>query len=208
LLASGGTLRLSSGTALKIVSDHHVRLIDGIVYLDFPPTLVQGERFVVETLAGMFEHSGTQFEIAVQQDRSRLRVREGLVKWRSAGASEITKAGAEMTVERNGVITRQAIVTTGRDWAWAEALAPDYSIDDQPMLGFLEWVARETGRKLTFADSSARNQVTGITLHGSVQGMTIMEALSLVMQTTPLRFDLAEDQIRVSSKGETGATSK
>jgi hypothetical protein len=64
-------------------------------------------------------------------------------------------------------------------------------------------VARESGRKLVLADDEARKQSASIRMHGSVHGLTPMQALSAVMATTELRYDLPDGQIRVSFASET-----
>ena len=46
----------------------------------------------------------------------------------------------------------RSIDTTGASWAWVETLAPEVDIEDRPLEEFLDWVARETGRKLVLAD--------------------------------------------------------
>jgi hypothetical protein len=77
-------------------------------------------------------------------------------------------------------------------------MTPEIAIDDRPLLTFLEWFARETGRKLVI-DDTARKQATSIRMHGNVRGLTAAEALSAVMATTTLRYELPEGVIRVSS---------
>ena len=92
--------------------------------------------------------------------------------------------------------------TAGREWAWAETLAPDIEIEDRPLQEFLVWFSRETGRKLELANDAVREQTTTIRMHGDVRGLTAMEALSAVMAATTLRFELPEGVIRVSSAGD------
>ena len=81
-------------------------------------------------------------------------------------------------------------------------MAPDIDIENRPLQEFLEWVARETGRKLVMADDATRRQVGTIRMHGNVRGLTPMEALMAVMASTSLRFDLPAGVIRVSFAGE------
>jgi hypothetical protein len=78
-------------------------------------------------------------------------------------------------------------------------MAPDFEIENRPVMEFLVWFSRETGRKLELADDEARRQTATILMHGNVRGMTTMEALSAVMAATTLRFELPEGAIRVSS---------
>jgi hypothetical protein len=68
-------------------------------------------------------------------------------------------------------------------------------------LDFLQWTARETGRRLDIADEATEHAIGRTRLHGSVRGLTPLEALGRVLSATSLRFDLREDAIRVSSGG-------
>ena len=80
-------------------------------------------------------------------------------------------------------------------------MSPEIAIENRPLIEFLEWFARETGRKLVI-DDTARKQAAGIRMHGNVRGLTLTEALSAVMATTTLRYELPEGVIRVSSTRE------
>ncbi len=154
------------------------------------------------TDAGEFRHEGTQFAVAIVEGQTRLRVREGRVLWRAgAGESPRCIAGTEVIIDRNGKATRRSIATAGRDWAWTESMTPEIAIENRPLIEFLEWFARETGRKLVI-DDAARKQAASIRMHGNVRGLTVTEALSAVMATTTLRYELPEGVIRVSSTRE------
>jgi ferric-dicitrate binding protein FerR (iron transport regulator) len=117
-------------------------------------------------------------------------------------------AGTEVLFDGEHAVSRRAFATAGRDWAWAEAMSPDVVIEDRPLLEFLAWFSRETGRKLVLSDDATRQQVSSIHMHGNVQGLTAVEALTAVMASTSLRFELPEGSIRVSSAGESQASRK
>jgi ferric-dicitrate binding protein FerR (iron transport regulator) len=196
-LAGGGNLRVARATEIEIVASDAVRLRRGEIYVDIPPGANDG-RFRVVTRAGEFRHVGTQFSVAVANDQTRLRVREGAVAWHAPQGESTIEAGTEMTIGSGGV-DRRPISISGRDWAWAESLAPDFDIQDRPLREFLEWFSRETGRELVIVDEVARSQVGGIHMHGNVQGLTALEALAAVMASTTLHYELPEGVIRVSS---------
>jgi hypothetical protein len=99
-------------------------------------------------------------------------------------------------------VTHRPVSTTGREWAWAETLAPDIDIEDRPLREFLEWFARETGRKLELVNDGVREQADHIRMHGDVRGLSAVEALTAVMASTTLRFELRDGLIRVSSARE------
>jgi ferric-dicitrate binding protein FerR (iron transport regulator) len=198
-LTGGGNLRVARASAFEVVAGNAVKLERGELYVDIPPGSRGSDRFMVVTPAGEFRHVGTQFAVAIVDGVTRLRVREGSVLWHAAEGDSTVHAGTEVVVESNRTVTRRPITTTGREWAWAESLAPDFEIENRPLQEFLVWFSRETGRKLELADEAARQQTATILMHGSVHGLTAMEALSAVMAATTLHFELPEGVIRVSS---------
>jgi ferric-dicitrate binding protein FerR (iron transport regulator) len=198
-LANGGNLRIARASAVEIREPDAVQLARGEIYVDIPPGSHAANSFRVFTAAGEFRHVGTQFAVMIAEGQTRLRVREGEVKWRAPSGESTVAAGTEVTIDRNGQVTQRKIPTAGRDWAWTEAMAPDVIIDNRPLLEFLQWYARETGRRLDI-DEQSRKQAAEILMRGSVKGLTVSEALSAVMATTStLKYELPEGVIRVSS---------
>jgi ferric-dicitrate binding protein FerR (iron transport regulator) len=198
-LTGGGNLRVARGSSFDIPDAHTVRLESGELYVDIPPGARAGnESFIVVTSAGQFRHLGTQFGVAIVAGKTRLRVREGSVLWHADGGDQTVNAGTEVITDGRE-ISRRAIPTAGREWAWAETLAPEIEIENRPLGDFLAWFSRETGRKLVVADDAARHQVGSILMHGNVRGLTTMEALAAVMASTTLHYELPEGVIRVSS---------
>jgi ferric-dicitrate binding protein FerR (iron transport regulator) len=202
-LSGGGNLRLARDSAIQVIAAHSLQLERGELYVDIPPGAGAGERFMVTTPAGEFRHVGTQFSVAVVKGTTRLRVREGRVHWHAAVGDSTVIAGTEVLIDDPRKVTRRTIGTAGRDWAWMEAMAPEIEIENRPLREFLEWFARETGRKLVISDDAARKQMAAIRMHGDVRGLSAVEALSAVMAATTLRFELPEGAIRISSARDT-----
>jgi ferric-dicitrate binding protein FerR (iron transport regulator) len=198
-LAGGGNLRVARASSIEVLAANAVKLTRGELYVDIPPGSRGSDHFMVVTPAGEFRHVGTQFAVAIVNGVTRLRVREGAVQWHATDGDSTVNAGTEVTIDSGRTVTRRPIATAGRDWAWAETLAPDVDIENRPLQEFLVWFSRETGRKLELADDAARNQAATIRMHGNVRGLTAMEALTAVMSATTLRFELPEGVIRVSS---------
>ncbi len=205
-LAGGGNLRVARGSVFDIPDDHTVRLQRGEVYVDIPPGARGSAPFVVVTEAGQFRHLGTQFGVAIVGSQTRLRVREGSVLWHGASGDQTVDAGTEVLMDTREV-SRRSIPTAGRDWAWAESMAPDIEIENRPLHEFLKWFSRETGRKLEFVDVAARHDVDTILMHGTVRGLSAMQALAAVMAATTLHYELPEGAIRVSSPRDPKPTS-
>ncbi len=200
-LQGGGTLRIARGTQLEAVAADGVALRVGEVYVDLPPVRARASAFVVRTPLGLIEHLGTQFDVATVDHEVRVRVREGQVRVRQGSETETVAAGTELLVSKTGPSSRRSIATHGPQWSWIEALPPDYEIENRKLLDFLQWTARETGRKLSFDDDRAREIAERTRLHGSVHGLPPATALEMVLTTTSLRYEFAEDLIRVSSGG-------
>ena len=196
-LASGGTLRMAPGTTIEASRPNQMSLESGRAYLDFE---AGAAAFTLDTPLGAVEHIGTQFEVAVIDPAVRVRVREGTVRVFGSNSTVTANQGTELSIPPSGALERRRIPTYGPDWAWVEAIAPDYDIENKPLIEFLSWVGRETGRHVDFSDDHVRAVARGTLLHGSVQGLKPLDALDRVMSTTSLRFELQGDAIRVSSR--------
>jgi ferric-dicitrate binding protein FerR (iron transport regulator) len=199
-LAIGGTLRMMGGTRLEAAAAGQMALVQGEIYVDLPSALPRASTFVVRTPLGLVEHLGTQFDVSLRQTL-RIRVREGSVRLRRGSGTETAAAGTELTVARTGPTAKRLIATHGPEWSWVEALEPVYLIENRRLIEFLEWTARETGRRVSFQDDRAREIAEQTRLHGSIYGMRPAEALETVLVTTSLRYDLEDGLIRVSSGG-------
>jgi hypothetical protein len=198
-LADGGTLRMAAGTALELVGATKGVLRRGQLYVDLPPGTHGRAPFQIETRAGTVEHVGTEFEVISNDRLVRVRVREGRVQLRSASHDIAAGAGTELIALNDGTVTQGTIPTYGRDWLWVAALAPDYEIEGKPLLGFLEWVSREVGRPVEFSDEHARAVAERTILHGSVRGREPLDALSSVLATTSLTYEIRGDAIWIQS---------
>lgn len=206
-LVGGGNLRVARASSVDVIAANAVKLERGELYVDIPPGSRGSDHFMVVTPAGEFRHVGTQFAVALVNGVTRLRVREGSVQWHATDGDSTVDAGTEVTIDSHRIVKRQPIATAGREWAWAESMAPDIVIEDRPLQEFLVWFSRETGRKLVLADDAVRQQTATIRMHGDVHGLTAMEALTAVMAATTLRFELPEGMIRVSSARDSSTPS-
>jgi len=151
------------------------------------------------TREGTIEHVGTGFEVLEDDRMMRLRVREGRVLLHRDIEQVLAEAGTELTALPGSPVSRRAIDTYGSDWLWVAALAPEYEIEGRPLLGFLQWASRELGRPLKFSDSHAHAVAERTILHGSVRGRQPLDALSSVLATTSLTYEIRGDTIWIQS---------
>jgi hypothetical protein len=198
-LAGGGTLRIGAGSTVKVTQQTQLSLERGLIYVDLPPGSSSSNPLRIMTRAGAIEHLGTEFEVMSDQQVVRIRVREGRIRVVSGSAVWIADAGVELLTTSNNQFSQRPFTTVGRDWLWIAALAPDYVIEGQPLIGFLRWVSRELGRPLNFADAHAREIANTTILYGSLHGQAPTDALATVLATTSLTYELRGDSIWVHS---------
>ena len=198
-LSAGGTLRVAADTVLEITGEAQARLLHGQVYVDLPPGLSSHRPFRILTREGTIEHVGTAFEVLENEQIMRLRVREGRVLLHRDTQHIAVDAGTELTARPGSGESRREIDTYGSDWLWVAALAPDCEIEGRPLLVFLEWASRELGRPLKFSDPHARVVAERTILHGSVRGRQPLDALSSVLATTSLTYEIRGDTIWIQS---------
>lgn len=195
-LSRGGTVRIAADSVLDVTGANALRLRYGTLYVDLPPGHGVSD-LRVATRAGTVEHMGTEFEVLSDQQEVRVRVREGQIRLRGLSKEVVVDAGVELLALPNGEISQRPFDTYGKEWLWIAAVAPDYEIEGQPLLGFLQWISRELGRRLEFADPESRQVAEQTILHGSVHGREPLDALANVLATTRLGFEVHGDTIRV-----------
>jgi ferric-dicitrate binding protein FerR (iron transport regulator) len=198
-LGRNGSLRVAGGSLLMASDAKAVKLERGRIYVDLPPGDPANSRFRVVTRAGAVEHLGTEFEVMSDERIVRLRVREGEIRWLLAGAPALATAGTQLSVSPGGGLARTEVPTDGPDWAWAEALAPDYRIEGRSLADFLEKIGRELGCRVEFADAHAQEVAAHTVLHGSVRVSEPLSALETVIATTSLTYEIQAATIRVHS---------
>ncbi len=198
-LARGGTLRVAPGSAVVVVTASELALKHGLIYVDKPPGLSDFGRLHVTTRAGLVEHVGTEFELRSDDQVLRIRVREGQVRFFGATGAQIANAGTELNALSGGRVTMRRVPTFGRAWDWTTALAPDFAVEGRPLIEFLQWASRELGCTLDFADARARDSASSTILHGSIQGQTPADALTNILASTSLSFELTEGSLRIRS---------
>jgi hypothetical protein len=202
-LPSGSNLRIAAGTVIRVLEGTDVELLRGMIYFDHPPAASAPGQLRIHTRAGTIEHVGTAFEVFSNEQIVRLRVREGQVRLRNTGHDIVASAGTELVAQADGSVSRGSWPLNGESWRWVSSLAPNYEIEGQPLLAFLEFEARELGYELTFADAHAREVAQRTILHGSVRGREPRDAIASVLATTSLSYSIRGNTLQVQSSGGT-----
>jgi ferric-dicitrate binding protein FerR (iron transport regulator) len=194
-LSSGGVLRIKAGSSLVVTSRDEIALQDGTVYLDFDPAAAHGTLHV-RTPLGVVQHLGTQFEVALLDHKLRVRVREGSV--RVVGESPVQAgAGEELVLAADQTLQRRALAPYDSEWSWVASPPTSFDAEGKSALQLLDWVARETGRRIEFPNESAAQLARGTVLHGSIRGLSPDLALRAMLSTTSLAAEVRTDSIAV-----------
>jgi len=198
-LAGGESLRLAAQTEVSLASADRIQLDRGTLYLD---TGRKGRSDAeIVTPLGTISHIGTQFEATYTVNEMRLRVREGIVRLQRGDVVTRADAGTQLVVDYQGGVVESAISPYGADWEWVQALAPLPETDEQPLSAFLEWIARETGRTVHFANRDLRTRAHTTMLHGQTQRLMPMEALAVMLQTTDFQYTVTgESEILIEDR--------
>jgi ferric-dicitrate binding protein FerR (iron transport regulator) len=186
------SLRLAARTRLRFEAPGSVTLLAGTVYVD-SGGLNAPSALRIGTPAGEVRHIGTQFQVAVEGDGTRVQVREGRVVVGQPGASLIELgAGDRLSVAGGESRIERGLPGYGAAWDWAAVAAPPMDIENRPLSEFLGWYTREHGWQLRFADAGLQARSVEIRLHGSLAGLDSAGSLEYVGLITGVPLQLRE----------------
>lgn len=187
-LERGGSLRIDARTEVELQPDGRVVLTAGAVYFDSGSRDGNTDTLEIVTPDSRVRHLGTQFEVRHSKPGSRVRVREGRVLISTRLRDFESEAGEELTILAQGSVQRASIAPDDPGWDWVQTVAPTVYAEDQPLSELLDWVARETGRRVYFARPELELRAQRTILHGSPRRLMPMEALGVMMQTTDFHY--------------------
>ena len=191
------SLRLDRDTRLRFDDTGQVTLLEGALYVD-SGGLTAHTALRILTPAGAVRHVGTQFQVRVTAQNTRVRVREGrVVLLRDGGASVDLGAGDSADVSGGQVRVEHEQPSHGALWEWVAATAPGFDIENRPLSELLAWLAREHGWQLLYADAATQARVQDIRLHGSMPGHDAGAMLERASLITGMPLALKEGVLRV-----------
>jgi len=200
-LAGGAELRLDRGTAIVIDGQRELTLRGGAVYVNTGRSVLRAP-VVVRTVYGDVRDIGTRFEVRVLQDACRARVRDGVIRIDAGGATRRGSAGREVTMRADGTAIEGAVAPDDDGWNWITRAGRPFVIEGVALREFLRWASDESGRDIRFVDSETERAFASTTLHGAIDGLTIDQALDVVLPACGLVRETAQGQVIVSrSKG-------
>ncbi|MFC4308503.1 FecR domain-containing protein [Steroidobacter flavus] len=192
----GLSLRLDHETTIKLQSPTRVALAHGTVYVDAPD---HDAPLSIATPLGVVHHIGTQYMVVALPDSLDVSIREGRVSIDSNASSVIASAGERIRVNAAGAVERTTISATDDSWQWTVSATPAFQIDNQPLAAFLAWISRQTGRPVVFESPQAQSAAAQVILKGSIDGLDLDTALSVVLSTTRLhRYPTTDDSIGIA----------
>ena len=200
LLNNDRSIRIDTDTRVRLTSSSLVELHRGGLYLESPPG-ASSESLIIRTRSGDFSPVGTQFEIRVGDGEATtlLRVREGRVRLDQAAGSVTTEAGEELMVRGDGSLVRRRLGADASSWGWITAAAGMPEIEGRSLESFLNWISREKGWNLKFADDNAKALSASTILHGSVKHLTPEQALDTVTLSAGFTYRVSDGTILISA---------
>ena len=149
----------------------------------------------VVTRFGALRDVGTQFEVLATGTTLRVRTREGAVTLTRGRSQPVLECAVseELRIDSQGRVERGHIAAHDAEWAWAELLAEPPKGPELPLLQFLGWVARETGRGLRYDSSETESRVSKIVLHGTTPDVAPVQAMEVALATTDIDYSLVDD---------------
>ncbi len=198
-LPSGHSLRLDFSTQVRITGAERLHLERGALYVASPSGILSARPLTIETPLGLIHEIGTQFEVRLAGDAVIVRVREGSVVLNHETGQREAASGTELTLAAPGSVSAREIPTYGPEWDWVSGITPMLNLDGSTARTFLDWVAREQGWKLAFADAQLEEASGAIQVAGNLEGMTFTQALDTVLPTCGLDYLIEDGVLSVES---------
>lgn len=195
-IPTGHSIRLDSGSYVRLRAPSDLALDRGAVYAD--SGVPRNPRsIVVRTSAGEIRDVGTQFEVRVLRSSVRIRVREGSVSLVGADERHEVSAGGGLEIGNDGTVSRHELTGDGSEWTWVTEVAPMIDVRGRPLREALAWIAREKGWRLSFADADTEKLASDIILEGSIEGLTLDQALDAILATSRLTHRVEQGELRI-----------
>lgn len=194
----GLLVRINVASELELSEAGRFELIAGTVYVD-SGTDAAGTPLQIITPLGEVQHLGTQYEVHVADTGLRVRVREGRVSIEGDSVDAVGVAGNQLEIAPGGATTVTAIAPNDDAWAWATDLATLPARAEYELVEVLEWIAREQGLALEYADLASRNAVRNSIVFG-LDGLSPSEALDVITRTTATSIDNDGEHLLISNQ--------
>ena len=152
----GGSLRIDANSRVAFPSDSAIELVSGAMYFD---SMNRDVALEVQTKYGVIRHVGTQYMGRIDAESLAVSVREGRVAVEGLSFDGVAEPRERLTFIGSARPSVLSISPYGDDWRWVELTAPPVDLDGKTVFELSQWVARETGFTITFADRSVEQTV-------------------------------------------------
>lgn len=192
-MSGGGSLRINASTEVLLGERGVVELASGMLYFD-SESREGADAIEIVTPFGVVRDIGTQFEVRSTPSSLRVRVRTGEVELRSPLAAEFqSSAGREFELSANGALQLGEIAPDDDDWAWTAALAVAPATQGGSVLGYLQWIARESGKSLEFDSPNTELGAQFVSWNADTRGLTPLQVLDSIAATSDFIYELRDD---------------
>ncbi len=183
-LTDGASMRLDHESKFRFVNGEVIELVKGTLYIDSEN---QSNAVLVRTPWGDVQEIGTQYEVHLDGEQLRIRVREGEVLLTRESMTQEAIAGDELVLTQGQSLILRSVPVFGDAWDWTLSVAPVPDFDGKTLAQFFQWYARETGQLIIYDDKKMENQATQVSISGSGVTFTPEQALEAVLQTSNLK---------------------
>lgn len=199
-LTSGALVRINRSTRVRLVGSSALQLDHGATYVDsggVHAASATTTSIEVRTPFGLARDIGTRFAVEVGADALTVRVRDGLVQVSQRGVSHDVRPRDEVRLSASGHVQRRTIDTFGDAWMWTTAVARPFALEGRSLSEFLDWVVEETGWQVRFLRSEDERRASSTRLHGSIDGLTPEQAITVVLPASGVEHTLANGTLTI-----------
>ena len=196
-LDNGNSFRVDENTQLQIVNRNEINLDHGQIYIESSQQYPSSKLMILTHLAEV-NHIGTRYLVSLRNDKLDVAVRDGKVVINNdAGINEVDN-GFEASLNLAGEIQQQPITSYDSKWEWTQKIAKSFNIQDKTVAEYLAWVSAETGYEIHWESTSDKVNATKVILSGSINGVSPMDSLDVILPTTRFNYQLNESAIHIS----------
>lgn len=202
-LDTGVDVRVGPLTEVTLESTGRLVLRRGRLYVDTAGRRGPdgGPTLEVAVAGSIVRDIGTRFMVIGDATVS-VGVRDGLVELDRDGVIYKAAPGEHLAVSAEGRVTTSRRPLFGPDWDWIVRAAPPQAVDGRTLQEFLAWVEREGGRTVRFADAALGQSTRSTVVYGTIDGLTVDEALAVVLPTCGLSHRVDDGVITVVAVDE------
>ena len=202
-LLDGTSIRLDSGSRLRLVSTGVLSLERGTVYVATTEYSRDSSSSVeIRTPMGVARDIGTRFEVRFRPDEKnlRIRVRDGEVVLRRDDQDYRALGGEELSIENDGMVVESPIEVFGDSWDWILEIHRGFDAEGRSLHEFLIWATEEAGWELRYAENHLLTLAKESKVSGSTEGMAIRQAIDDYLLASGLSSRMKDGVLWVEEK--------